>query len=141
MSHVRSQILQTVAGVMELVTPGKVFGSVHPITPDTMPGISLYWVSNAANTATVIGGTERPMRMMTDIYVDGIDGDEAADEIARQIELQLFADETVGGVAIGVLDAGSRIEHDDSTAVAHTVLRQAWDIIYRTIDGDPEHGM
>ncbi len=142
MSHVREQIRSSVEGLMETVTPGKVFGFAHPLTPDAMPGVCVYWTTEPADASSApMGATERRLRLMTDIYVEGVEVDDEADAIALTVEQQMFADESVGGRAIGVLSAGSTISRVDTTAVRHTVLKLAWDIIYRTKDGDPEHGI
>lgn len=142
MSHVRAEIRSFVQELMEGVTPSKVFGFRHPLTPDAMPGICVYWTTEPADSVSAPNGaTRRPLRMMTDIYVEGVEVDDEADAIAGDIERAVFGDESVGGRAIGVLSAGSSISRVDTTAVRHTVLKLAWDIIYRTKDGDPEHGI
>ena len=50
MSHVRAEIRAFVKGAVEGVTPGKVFGARHPLTPDTMPGICVYWTTDESSS-------------------------------------------------------------------------------------------
>lgn len=139
--HVRAGIRQFFADAMEEITPGKVYGRVHPLTPDSMPGICVYWSAEGADSNTQNGATIRPLSLVVEVYVAGVDKDNEIDAQSVLIEKAMFDDESVGGLALGVLPAGAKIERGAVTGLQYTKCRMTFSVIYRTKDGDPENGI
>lgn len=139
--HVRTAIRQFVADAMEPITPGNVYGRVHPLTPGTMPGICVYWDNEVGDPNTVAGATVRPCSIVVEAYVEGVDVDDDLDAIALLIEKSMFEDESVGGQAIGVLYGGAKVETSADSEMQYSKIKQVFSVIYRTKDGEPEHGI
>ena len=144
MSHVRTQIRAAAKAWMEEITPGKVFGRVHPLKPGTFPGICVFFDEEAGSPdGAPNGATMRQMTLVIEPHVEGFDSDDDLDALALQVEQQVFADPTFGGVAmLGSVYEGARVESGPATQqMQYSKLRMQWVVIYRTKDGDPEHGI
>lgn len=143
MSHVRAQIRAAARVRMESITPGKVFGRVHPLKPGTFPGICVFFDEEAGSLeGAPAGATMRQMTLVIEPYVEGFDSDDDLDALALQVEQAVFADPTFGGIAVrGSVYEGARVETGPVTQIPHAKLRMQLVVIYRTKVGDPEHGI
>jgi len=140
--HVRSAIRQYVARLMEGITPGKVYGRVHPETPEAMPGISVSVGDESGSSAGAPNGcTSRAVRVTIASYLEGVDVDDALDTMGVLVEQVVFSDVRCGGVALGIGYGGTKIVSSASGSVAFTRLEQQFVVVYRTKDGEPEYGI
>lgn len=140
----RGQIVACYKDLLESVTPGKVYGRVHPLTPDTMPGCCVYWQEEAGTReAAPHGSTTRQLTVVVEVYLEGVDVDDALDALAVQIEQLVFADQQCGGIAVlGSAYDGARIETGPATErMQYSKLAVQFIVIYRTLNGDAEHGI
>lgn len=144
MAHVEEQVRAAfVALVTGLATTGSnVFESeVHPLTPDTMPGLCIY-VAQDRNIGGTFDATSREVVIAVDAYVEGTEYDSVHAEIMKEIEVALYGSEQNGrffnGMVMNLVYDGHSSSFVESAAVRHGVRKMRWKCEYQTEDGNAE---
>ena len=142
MSHVQSQILARVKSLLTgLATTGaKVYrGSMHPETPETMPGLCVA-LGNETNAGGTLDATTKAVELLIKVFVAGDDFDISAQSLA-EVEAALYRDSEGGyfdGLALAVVYEGATRTYKDSAAFRHTVREIVYKVEYQTADGSAE---
>ncbi len=143
MSHVQVQILDRAETILTgLDTVGNtVFRSqVHPLTPETMPGLCLSLGSESVIGGTM-DGTLKSVKLNLGVVVAG-DDSVVTGRVLAEIEAALYADITDGrffnGLANNLVYSGSDRQYVTSVAVRHTRMDIVYRVEYATEDGDAE---
>lgn len=140
MSHVQTQILDRVKTLlMGLTTTGSrvYLGTVHPLTPGTMPGLCVS-LSGESPTGGTTKATTKEVSVAIDVYVAG-DDCIVSGQIAVEIEAALYGDRIsgryIGGLATNLIYGGDRREFSTLAALKHTKVSITFNVEYQTVDG------
>lgn len=141
--HVREQIRVRVVSLLSgLPTTGdRVFGSaVHPLTPQTMPGLTI-WCRDDKPTDGTLRATTMEMALRVGVYAEG-DDPATVHQVFAEVEAALYGDRANGrvinGLATNLMKEGSNVNYIDNAAVRHTKGELAFAAEYQTEDGDAE---
>ena len=144
MTHIRQQIRDAVVARLTglATTGGNVFGSrVYPIQPNEMPGVLVYSLRETADAETM--GHPRLLVRRADIAVEVLatanaDLDDTLDTAAKEIEVAIAADMTLGGVCRDIMMTATDITlKGDGDKIAGSA-RLTFEVIYTTAENDPE---
>ena len=141
--HVRDQILNRVVTLLtaELGAAYVYKGEVHPLTPDTMPGVAV-WIPDDRRDDGTLEATTKQAMLHVAVFAEGNHGDDNGSVLAV-VESALYGDkDTVGryldGLVTNIVFAGLTNNYDSAATVKHTksVIRYALE--YQTEDGNAE---
>ena len=143
MAHVRQQIRDAVTVLVTgLTTTGSnVFQSrVYNLQESNLPALKVY--TSSEDIALEDGTLDAPQRNLSLVIEGNAQAtatlDTTLDEIAKEVEIALGADITIGGLAIGIdLDnTQMQLTGEGDQPIGSVLL--TYDIHYRTPFGDPE---
>ena len=143
MYHVQTQIFDRAVTILTgLDTTGTtVFRSrLHPLTPETMPGLCIS-LGSEGNIGGTTDGTSKAVKLNLGVVVEG-DDTMVTGRAFAEIEAALYTDNAGGRffnrLAYNLVYVGSDRQHVTSTAVRHTRLDIVYRVEYQTEDGDAE---
>lgn len=135
-NHVRRQIRDSVMSTLAgLVTTGaRVYQNrVYPVKET--PGLIVYNGDESSEPETI--GTRKVNRILN-LNIEGYaSSDNALDQIAKEVEVALSADETLGGIAIDSYLIATTFEFSDGDTPAG-VVTLTYQVQYRTLITAPD---
>ena len=143
MAHVRKQIRDNIITILTgLSTTGaNVFASrAYPIQSAATPGLCIYTSSEQVEALSIKPprGLARSLEVSVEAYVESAAPDDVLDTIAAEIEAAMTTDLTRGGTArdtqLTSFDADFAGEGENPVVVGRFVF----EIMYSTLETDPE---
>ena len=150
MAHLRSQIFDAVKALLVAIpdfsATGKVErGRVSPIRQEDLPAITLTWADaderatvRPFSTAAGEDGYDRNLPISVIVHLRDDDPDTTFDAIAVQVEAAMASGITLGGKAIEMLLASSRLFTDPQTGTPLGAGRLVYTVDYKTPAANPE---
>lgn len=145
MAHVREQIISAMATALAgLTTTG---ANVFPSRVDTLqgsqlPGLTLYDTDEVIDEESSLLDTHaRVVTIEVVGHVASGSGDGVSDvlnQIAVEVEEAIYADVTLGGIALGLQMTGTQKEYDNEGDKVHGQITLSVDVTYMTVFGAPE---
>lgn len=141
--HVRFQILEAFEALLQGLPlgGGNVFMSrAYDLDRSALPGWLLFWEDEASQRDTQGDPPtkQRELQVITAAYHagEGKATERALNDMARDCEVALEADVTLGGLAITLQLIGTESQWQ-AEPQAHGALGLRWAVLYRTPEGDP----
>lgn len=142
MAHVRKQIRDDVVStVTGLVTTGsRVYKSrVYPLATDKLPALFVYTNSEASERISNDGTYERTVTINIEALVQANTGyDDTLDLIAKEVEIAIQADLTLGGLAKDTRLVSFETDFSDQSDKPLARGTIQIEVDYYTIEGAPE---
>ncbi|WP_040475641.1 hypothetical protein [Paramagnetospirillum caucaseum] len=148
MAHVRQQVRGAVVTALTglATTSSRVFASRDArIKPAEMPALCVYTTSESCRTTDKQGGQQRDIELVVEGHAaQAAELDDKLDLIASEVETALFADWSLGGLAVGlVLDRTSigllaEDEHGRAIDPKIGLIRLTFTVTVLTIEGSPD---
>lgn len=144
MSHVRQQIREyfetQLAGLT--TTGSNVYASrVYPLGSAKLPALLIYTQTESIEEASfgVKRAQERMLEVMVEGYVRAVSNfDDKIDDIAKEVEVALLDDPTLGGLAINTELSSVDADYSGDGEQPVATIRLTFDVQYRTETGQPE---
>lgn len=136
--HVVDQIRLALVTLMTPVRTSVYEGEVHPVTPDTMPGLCV-WVGNEVSDGGTLKATQRELTVCIDGYAYGYFPDAELSAILLDVDTVLFADKGndgrfFGGLVTSLAYVGATRECP-TAPFAHGIIKIRYNAQYQTEDG------
>lgn len=139
MAHVRQQIVSSVVTALTgLTTTTTNISNRRTYPQGTVPALNVYWSSEETDYEQGKAGCV-PMRRL-EVHVEGFTktiDETQANTIAEEVETAIYADETFGGLAVGMELGTSEILVDGDGEQQVLVVDMIFNIFYRTAEGAP----
>ncbi len=139
--HVQQQIFERVVALLGglSLTGSRVYAADnHPLTPATMPGLTVT-VDKESATGGGLRSTNKAVRIVITSYVAG-DVFAEPNQIALDVATALYTDRVDGralnGLAVNMYYNGSARRYNREAALKHTATIMEYTIDYQTADGD-----
>lgn len=141
--HVQDQILNRVVALLtaELGAAYVYAGEVHPLTPETMPGVAV-WIPDDRPDGGTLEATTKQAMLHVAAFAEGNHSDDGGSVLAV-VESALYGDQGNDGrflnsLVTNIVFEGQTRNYDGAAAVKHTksVIRYALE--YQTEDGNAE---
>jgi len=137
--HARQQIITAViAAVTGLATTGTEVANRRNYPQGTTPALNVYWSGDVPDYEQGKMGCT-PLHIL-EVHVEGITKGQAetqANTIAEEVETALYADPTLGGIAVGIELGAAVIELDGEGEAEVLVADLIFNIYYRAAEGVP----
>lgn len=134
--HKRTEIRQfIISAITNTETLGaNVFGSrVYPLEQTALPSACVYTVREESERKTIGGGSlHRNLAVRIDVYVAGLNIDDACDQVAEEVEAALAADKTFGGHVIDSMLNSTEINFSDDGDKPNGLMSLTYECLYIT---------
>lgn len=137
--HVRQQILAAVVTACTgLATTGANVANRRTFPQGTTPALNIYWAEDVPNYDD--GKLASAPFHGLEVHIEGLlkgDAESVANDINEEVEAALYADQTLGGLAIGIERGPASIDQDGEGEEEVLVIDIIFTVFYRTIEGAP----
>jgi len=137
--HVRQQVVNAVVTALTgLSTTGAEVANRRTYPQGTTPALNVYWSGDVPDYEQGKLGSV-PLHGL-EVHVEGITkvgAETQANTIAEEVETALYADQTLGGIAVGIEIGEAVIEDDGEGETEVLVIDISYQIFYRAAEGVP----
>ena len=138
--HVREQILAALVLLLTgLVTTGSNVSRRRTIAQGITPALNIYWSDDVPDYEQGKLGSV-PLHSLS-LHIEGITKGEAetqANLIASEVDVALYADQTLGGIAVGIERGPTEILLEGEGEQQVLVADMTYEIFYRSAEGIPD---
>ena len=140
MAHLRKQIRDRITTTLTgLTTTGDNVYQTHqyPLAEGQLPGIAIYTNSHTFEPLSLTPPRTlmNELEVAIEIYVKGANSDDTLDAICEEIELALYEDSDLNGLAQDVYQSGIDIEYSGEGDQPVTLGRMTVRVEYTSVEG------
>lgn len=142
-NHVRQQLRERAAtSLTSLSTTGaSVFqGRVYPVTQAQLPCLLIYTNDEVVEQRTISPPRtlDRRLLLMVEGRARGADVEDTLDTIAKEVEVALYGDRTLNGLAKDTVLVRSEPELTAQGDAAHGLIRLSFEVTYTVRENAPD---